>query len=102
MRSEKPAKTMNRMAIRRRFEKLLLQLHDHVPTILSNDHVPIRAGARLSDPISPILFSAVLESVIRKCNWEGQRINIDGNMLNHLRFSDDIVVLTHLGEKQSR
>ncbi|EYB85833.1 hypothetical protein Y032_0290g1548 [Ancylostoma ceylanicum] len=57
--------------------------------------VPIRRGVRQGDPISPSLFSAVLESVIRKCSWDGQGININGRMLNHFRFADDIVVLTH-------
>ncbi len=32
--------------------------------------------------------------MFRKLNWEGKRININGDFLIHLRFADDIVLLT--------
>ncbi|EPB65077.1 hypothetical protein ANCCEY_15861, partial [Ancylostoma ceylanicum] len=78
-----------------RLEELLLQLHDNVQTILSNDHSTDqkRSPSRRSNQSE--FFSAVLESVIRKCSWDGQGININGRVLNHLRFADDFVVLTH-------
>ncbi|KIH64312.1 hypothetical protein ANCDUO_05376 [Ancylostoma duodenale] len=57
--------------------------------------VPIKKGVRQGDLISPNLFSAVLESVIRMCDWDEYAVNVNGRMLNHLRFADDIVLLTH-------
>lgn len=52
----------------------------------------IRRGVRQGDPLSPKLFSAVLENIFRKLDWERLGINIDGRKLNHLRFADDIVL----------
>ncbi|CAH2091439.1 unnamed protein product [Euphydryas editha] len=52
----------------------------------------IERGVRQGDPLSPKLFSAVLENVFRKLDWEGYGLRIDGRKLNHLRFADDIVL----------
>ncbi|XP_045491132.1 uncharacterized protein LOC123691006 [Colias croceus] len=58
------------------------------------DH--IHAG----DPISPKLFTAVLEEIFRKLDWDQYGLNIHGQHLNNLRFADDIVIFaessTHL------
>ncbi|EPB67967.1 reverse transcriptase [Ancylostoma ceylanicum] len=62
---------------------------------------PIKKGVRQGDPISPNLFSAVLESVIRKCDWDDFGVNINRRMLNHLRFAD-IVLLTHTPQEAER
>ena len=54
------------------------------------DEIKIARGVRQGDTISPKLFTASLESIFRKTNWKGKRVNIDGEYLNHLRFADDI------------
>ncbi|KHN86200.1 Putative uncharacterized transposon-derived protein F52C9.6, partial [Toxocara canis] len=54
--------------------------------------VPVEKGVKQGDTISPKLFTACLESVIREIDWEGG-ININGEYLNHLRFADDIVLI---------
>jgi len=64
--------------------------------------VPIQKGVRQGDPISPNLFAAVLEEVIKKCNWSGYGVNIDGKRLNHLRFADDIVLVTRTPAEASQ
>ena len=51
-------------------------------------------GVRQGDPISPNLFSSCLEHIIRQCDWDGRGITIDGRALSHLRFADDIVLIT--------
>ncbi|GBP41927.1 Retrovirus-related Pol polyprotein from type-1 retrotransposable element R2 [Eumeta japonica] len=53
---------------------------------------PIKRGVRQGDPLSPKLFSAVLENIFRNLNWEGFGLNTDGFRLNHLRFVDDLVL----------
>lgn len=53
---------------------------------------PVRKGVRQGDPLSPKIFSAVLEMVFRKINWEKQGIKINGEYLSHLRFADDIAI----------
>lgn len=55
---------------------------------------PIERGVRQGDPISPKLFIAILESIIRKLDWKTSGLNIDGIYLSHLRFADDLVLLS--------
>ena len=52
----------------------------------------IERGVRQGDPLSPKLFSAVLENIFRNLNWEDFGLNIDGSNLTHLRFADDLVL----------
>ena len=63
--------------------------------------VSVEKGVRQGDPISPNLFSACLESVVRRCDWSNFGLNIDGTLLNHLRFADDIVLITSSPEEAS-
>ncbi|GBP35411.1 Retrovirus-related Pol polyprotein from type-1 retrotransposable element R2 [Eumeta japonica] len=52
----------------------------------------VKRGVRQGDPMSPKLFSAVLQNTFRKLIWDQHGLNIDGQKLNHLRFADDIVL----------
>lgn len=56
--------------------------------------IQIKRGVRQGDPVSPTIFIAVLEYIIRKLKWEKVGININGCYLSHLRFADDIVLLS--------
>ncbi|GBP85483.1 Putative uncharacterized transposon-derived protein F52C9.6 [Eumeta japonica] len=50
-------------------------------------------GSR-GDPISPKIFSAVLEMIFRNLNWTKNGLNINGENLNHLRFADDLILFS--------
>lgn len=54
----------------------------------------IDRGVRQGDPLSPKLFIAVLELVMRKVlvHWQTKGVKINQNRLTHLRFADDIVL----------
>ncbi|GBP25976.1 LINE-1 retrotransposable element ORF2 protein [Eumeta japonica] len=54
----------------------------------------IQRGVRQGDPISPKLFSAVLEMIFRNLQWECMGLNINGEKLNHLRFADDLILFS--------
>lgn len=53
---------------------------------------------RQGDPLYLKLYSAVLESVFRRINWENFGIKINGESLTHLRFADDIVLFAKTAE----
>lgn len=55
----------------------------------------MKRGVRQRDTISPKLFTLCLEDVFTACNWEQKGININGDILNHLRSADDILLVTH-------
>ena len=55
----------------------------------------IERGVRQGDVISPKLFTAVLQYMFKKMNIEDNMgININEEDLNHLRFADDIVIIS--------
>jgi len=60
---------------------------------------PIQKGVRQGDTLSPKLFNAGLEQVFRMLNWDNAGITINGEKLNHLRFADDIVLISNNGEE---
>ncbi|VDO69538.1 unnamed protein product [Heligmosomoides polygyrus] len=56
--------------------------------------VDVKRAVRQGDTISPKLFSATLENVMRELEWEDMGVRVDGQQLHHLRFADDIVLMT--------
>lgn len=63
------------------------------------DPFVIKRGVRQGDPVSPKLFTALLEYTFRRLNWDSIGLNINGEQLNHLRFADDIVLLSESHEE---
>lgn len=51
-----------------------------------------RGVRRQGDPLSPKLFSAVLEDIFRNLDWDIYGLNINGRNLNHLRFAHDLII----------
>ena len=58
------------------------------------EKIRIKRGVRQGDTISPKLFTATLESIFRRLNWETKGMKIDGEFLSNLRFADDIFLCT--------
>ena len=48
---------------------------------------------RQGDPISPKLFTAVIEEIFKKADLD-KGINIDGERFQNLRFADDVALVT--------
>ena len=59
-----------------------------------SEKIRIRRGVRQGDTISPKLFTATLDSIFRRLNWENNGVKIDGEFLSNLRFADDIFLST--------
>jgi len=56
---------------------------------------PLQRGVRQGDIISPKLFNAGLEEVFRRLDWDNVGIRVNGENINHLRFADDIVLISN-------
>ena len=59
-----------------------------------SEKIRIKRGVRQGDTMSPKLFTATLESISRRLNWENKGVKIDGEFVSHLRFADDIFLCT--------
>ncbi|KAJ1357070.1 hypothetical protein KIN20_015098 [Parelaphostrongylus tenuis] len=77
---------------------ILRELYKDFTTRISpfynNITIDVRRGVRQGDTISPKLFTATLQNVMRTLEWDEMGVKIDGRQLNHLRFVDDIVLIT--------
>ena len=76
--------------------KILRELYNNFTTKISpfyNDiNVDVKRGVRQGDTISPKLFTATLQNVMRTLEWDNMGVKIDGLQIHHLRFADDIVL----------
>ena len=59
-----------------------------------SEKIRIKRGVRQGDTISPKLFTATLENIFRRLNWENKGVKINGEFLSNLRFADDIFLCT--------
>ncbi|KAE9416563.1 hypothetical protein Angca_007501, partial [Angiostrongylus cantonensis] len=78
--------------------KILRELYKDFTTKISpfyNDiNVDVKRGVRQGDTISPKLFTATLQNVMRTLEWDSMGVKIDVRQLNHVCFADDIVLAT--------
>ena len=59
-----------------------------------SEKIRIKRGVRQWDTISPKQFTATLESIFRRLNWENKGVKVDREILSHLRFACDIFLCT--------
>ena len=59
-----------------------------------SEKIRIKRGVRQGDNFSPNLFTAALESIFRRLNWENKGVKIDGEFLTNRRFADEIFLCT--------
>ncbi|EPB68643.1 hypothetical protein ANCCEY_12272 [Ancylostoma ceylanicum] len=56
--------------------------------------IDVRRWVRQGYTISPKLFTATLEDVSRRLERDDMGVRVDGRLLHHPRFADDIVLIT--------
>ena len=95
-------RAMNNARIDSRYTNLLRHIYENatihvkVDEDLSTGKIPVKRGIRQGDSISPKLFTAALEDIFKQLNWEGKGVIIDGQYLSHLRFADDVIIMSSL------
>ncbi|XP_072395388.1 uncharacterized protein [Diabrotica undecimpunctata] len=65
-----------------------IQLHAHI------NQIKIQRGISQGDTLSPKLFISASEKPIKTLEWGDKRINVDGEMLHHLSYADDVVLIS--------
>eukprot|EP00973_Karenia_brevis_P084975 11791255-Karenia_brevis.AAC.1 len=92
------------MGVHRRYVALLASLYSNQEGLVKTDccskRFAICRGTKQGDPLSPILFNAVLQKAMEKIqeDWRQKGLGIDvgfGQLssLCNLRFADDILII---------
>lgn len=91
---------MNNARVDSRYKNLMEYIYNHATSQVKiteeqiTNKIQIKKGVRQGDTISPKLFTLALEDMFKRLMWQNKGININGRRLNHLRFADDIVLIS--------
>ena len=72
----------------------------HLDKLVSTE-LQIHRGVRQGDPLSPKLFTAVMEEVFKKAEIS-EGVNVDGENLSNLRFADDVALLNETTKQMEK
>ena len=92
------SKVLKLMGIDKAYIKLIENIYKKpTATVTLNGKsqcIELQKGIRQGDSLSPKLFTAVLQLVFLKLNWENKGIKIKDKRISHLRYADDIVLFS--------
>ncbi|KAK6750712.1 hypothetical protein RB195_002593 [Necator americanus] len=96
--TEAVVEALDNQGVPTQYIKVLRELYSNFTTIISpfykNIIIDVKRAVRQGDTISPKIFTATLENAMRKLEWDDMGVKVDGRQLHHLRFADDIVLIT--------
>ncbi|KAK6735348.1 hypothetical protein RB195_018511 [Necator americanus] len=96
--TEAVVEALDNQGVPTQYIKVLRELYSNFTTGISpfykNIVIDVKRGVRQGDTISPKIFTATLENAMRKLEWDDMGVKVDGRQLHHLRFADDIVLVT--------
>ncbi|KAK6760678.1 hypothetical protein RB195_021946 [Necator americanus] len=96
--TEAVVEALDNQGVPTQYIKVLRELYSNFTTGISpfykNIIIDVKRGVRQVDTISPKIFTATLENAMRKLEWDDMGVKVDGRQLHHLRFADDIVLIT--------
>ncbi|KAK6743518.1 hypothetical protein RB195_010656 [Necator americanus] len=96
--TEAVVEALDNQGVPTQYIKVLRELYSNFTTGISpfykNIIIDVKRGIRQGDIISPKIFTVTLENAMRKLEWDDMGAKVDGRQLHHLRFADDIVLIT--------
>ena len=72
----------------------------HLDKLVSTEF-PVHRGVRQGDPLSPKLFTAVMEEVFKNADIS-EGVNVDGENLTNLRFADDVALFNETTKQMEK
>ncbi|KAK6764161.1 hypothetical protein RB195_024473 [Necator americanus] len=96
--TEAVVKALDNQGVPPQYIKVFRELYSNLATGISPFYkyiiIDVKRGVQKNDTIPPKIFTATLENAMRKLEWEDMGVKVDGRQLHHLRFTDDIVLIT--------
>ncbi|KAK6761571.1 hypothetical protein RB195_022588 [Necator americanus] len=96
--TEAVVEALDNQGVPTQYIKVLREFCSNFTTGISPFHnkivIDMKRGLRQGDTISPKIFTVTLENTMRKLEWDDMGVKVDGQQLHHLRFADDIVLIT--------
>ncbi|KAK6744754.1 hypothetical protein RB195_011460 [Necator americanus] len=96
--TEAVVEALDNQGVPTQYIKVLRELYSNFTTGFSpfyNIVIDVKRGVRQGDTISPKISTTLsLENAMRKLEWDDMGVKVDGRQLHHLRFADDIVLIT--------
>ncbi|KAK6735445.1 hypothetical protein RB195_018576 [Necator americanus] len=96
--TEAVVEALDNQGVPTQYIKVLRELYSNFMTGISpfykNVIIDVKRRVRQGDTISPKIFTATLENALRKLEWDDMGVKVDGRQLHHLRFADEIVLIT--------
>uniref|UniRef100_A0A0K0DD95 Reverse transcriptase domain-containing protein n=1 Tax=Angiostrongylus cantonensis TaxID=6313 RepID=A0A0K0DD95_ANGCA len=95
---EEVIETLDSQGVPTRYTKNLRELYKNFTTKISSLYddinVDVKRGVRQGDTISPKLLTATVQNVMGTLEWDNIGVKFNGGQLHHLRFADDITLIT--------
>ncbi|KAK6749514.1 hypothetical protein RB195_001867 [Necator americanus] len=96
--TEAVVEALDNQGVPTQYIKVLRELYGNfmigISPFYKNIIIDVKKVVRQGDTISPKIFTATLENALRKLEWDDMGVKVDGRQLHHLRFADDIVLIT--------
>nr|CDJ94238.1 RNA-directed DNA polymerase (reverse transcriptase) domain containing protein [Haemonchus contortus] len=106
VKTEAVIEALGNQGVPTKYIRMLRELYDNFTFRISSFYeeviVNVKRDVRQGDTITPKLFSAALENIMRPLEWEDLGVKVDGRFLHHLLFADDIVLITPNIEQAER
>ncbi|KAK6734421.1 hypothetical protein RB195_017920 [Necator americanus] len=96
--TEAVVEALDNQGVPTQYIKVLRELYSNFTTGISpfykNIIINVKRRGRHGDTISLKIFISTVENAMQKLEWDYVGVKVDGRQLHHLRFADDIVLIT--------
>ncbi|WKY15328.1 hypothetical protein Q1695_000649 [Nippostrongylus brasiliensis] len=88
-------KVLCKQGVSTQYVKILSELYKGFTTVITpfynNVRINVKREVCQGDIISPKLFNASVENIMRPLEWDDMGVKIEGRQLHHFLFANDIV-----------
>ncbi len=101
-------RSLRRFQVDESFIQMVTNLYDGASTAftvrrgVTTKTIPIKAGVKQGDPLSPILFNLAIDPLMAMLQATGEGVETPGGRVAAMAFADDMVLLCNTHEGMNR